>query len=254
MSEPTDNTFATNLLNNLMETWILPDVRKRQSDGELPKPIELDKAQIIFKLDGNKPLVRVNSEVRGQASIKLKDGCDIKAGDPIFANQIESITSFQLPKDERDWGHATIMFAVEQSFIFFDFIYNKHKCAEHVSAANEFLQTATQSLASGLHRAFIDNLASASELAAKAYLLSQPDRSVMAAKSHTHIHSKINAQGKVGNVDGAHIEAFNQLQQLRYPARYLDKDFNFEDVDSEELLSAIGDFIAAVRSHVRVAL
>ena len=48
-----ENSFEQNLLNNLMETWILPSIRERQEAGELEKPLALQMAQIFKPLQEN---------------------------------------------------------------------------------------------------------------------------------------------------------------------------------------------------------
>jgi hypothetical protein len=48
-------------------------------------------------------------------------------------------------------------------------------------------------------------------------------------------------------------KSFLLSQQLRHPARYLDKPLELEDVDSVGLLRTIGAFIQAVESRVQIA-
>ena len=125
----TGNRFESNLLNNLLDTWIVPDIQRRQETGDLEKPTQLRMAQIIFSANAQKPIVRINDEVRGRASFKLKEGLSqpVAAGDPINWEQIEELDSFQLDPEERDNGHATIFSFNKKWLITFDFIYNKNR-------------------------------------------------------------------------------------------------------------------------------
>jgi uncharacterized protein (UPF0332 family) len=233
--------FGQRLLNNLLETWILPAIRERQEKGELPKPLGLKAAQIIFRPEGGKPEIRVNSEVKGKAIARLSKA--VQAGDPLGQDQIDDIEAFELDDGERNFGHATLLLIKQRWLISFDFIYNKASSQNHIGAAKEFLHAAESSLEKGYLRACLDNLHSASELAAKAYLLGTPDHSLVKAKSHDVVHKKINAQRKIGNVKNEHVEVFNKLSALRSSARYLNGELKVGKSEVESMLSEIRDFV-----------
>lgn len=244
------------LFSNVMEIWIKPEIQKRQEEGTLESSVHLRKAQIIFKLDGSHPVVRINEQVRGLAEFKLKAPLETptRIGDPCYEHQISGLESFRLDDDEGDSGHITILSSESSWLIAFDFRYNKKRSAEHIEAAKEFLASARQALKSDLLRPFVENLASAAELGAKAYLLSRPDRSIMTAKTHKLIHRKINAERRLGNVAGAHIDSFNALHQLRYPARYLHGTFAVGAEEKRKLLQSIEAFICQVDAQQQKTL
>jgi len=56
--------IARNASKHFMDIFITPEVMRRQAIGELPQPVDLRAAQIIFYPDGKKPTVRINSEVK----------------------------------------------------------------------------------------------------------------------------------------------------------------------------------------------
>ena len=238
-------SFENNLFDNLMETWILPSVRERQEKGELEKPLPIKMAQIIFKPDGDKPLVRVNDEIKGRAIVKLHEPLEkpLKAGDPLTVGQLKEIEAFELEEDERDYGHATLISLPDKWLITFNFIYNKKSSQEHIDAANEFMHAAENSLKQNHLRAAIDNLHSATELAAKAYLLGNPDKSIINSKSHKLVHTRINKQRKLGNVNGVHVDTFNDLKNLRSSARYLNSKLTIEPEQVETMINDIKEFI-----------
>lgn len=233
-----------------MDQWILPSIRERQDSGDLPKPLELTMAQIIFTPSGGKPKVRINAEVKGRAAIKLKEGLKeaVEAGDEVRLNQVDGISAFELEDSERDFGHATLIYANGNWLIAFNFIYNKNTSQKHLAAANEFLHAADSCLKENYLRAAIDNLHSASELAAKAFLLGHPDKSITEARSHGVIHSKINMQRKLGNVNSNHIDTFNSLKSLRSSARYLQSEFTIQKGQVEEMLGDVKEFVENVSS------
>lgn len=251
-----DKTFETNLFNNLMDQWILPSIRRRQEIGDLPKPLALNMAQIIFKPEGGEPEVRVNNEIKGRAIVNLKKGLEkpLKSGDPISLSQLDGIESFELEESERDFGHATLIELNEKWLITFNFIYNKKSSQEHLAAANEFLHAAESSLKESFLRAAIDSLHSASELAAKAYLLGRPDKSIVEAKSHDVVHRKINMERKLGNVNPDHVDTFNSLRSLRSSARYLQSDLKIERHQVEEMLNDIKAFVETVGKYSEPSL
>ena len=106
-----------------MNTWILPSIRERQERNELDKPLTLQMAQIIFKPNGGKPIVRVNEEVKGRAKVKLRNG-SVSEGDQIFTNQFDKIEVFELNETDRNNGHATLIHIDCKWLVFFNFIYN----------------------------------------------------------------------------------------------------------------------------------
>ena len=245
------DSFEENLLNNLMETWIVPSVEDRQEKGELDKPLRLGMAQIVFKPDGGKPIVRINSEVKGRAVVKIPDHAErgVDAGDPVTWEHMEGIQSFELDEEEMDYGHATLILVSKKWFISFNFIYNKALSKRHIAAAEEFLEAARESSSKRHFLACIDNLHSASELAAKAYLMGKPNKKIMKSKSHDPIHTKINFERKLGNVNKSHVDTFNRLKNLRAPARYLHGDLKVDQSDIEMMISEVSEFISDVSKY-----
>ncbi|WP_085918821.1 HEPN domain-containing protein [Halomonas sp. CSM-2] len=242
------DSFEQNLLNNLMETWIVPSIEDRQEKGEFERPIALKMAQIIFKADGGRPVVRINNEVKGRAIVKIPDDANrtVTAGEPVTWKDIEGIQGFELSEEEMNYGHVTLILVSDKWFISFNFIYNKSLSQRHLEAAEEFLEAARESLSKRHFFACIDNLHSASELAAKAYLMGHPDKQLMESKSHGVIHKKINFERKLGNVNETHVDTINKLKNLRAPARYLQGDLNLEDGDIEMMIKEVSAFISDV--------
>lgn len=244
-------TFEQNLLNNLMETWVIPEIRARQEEGCLEKPFNIQMAQIIFYVGGRKPDVRLNSEVKGRMTASLSKSLEapVAAGDPVYLNQLDGIEKFELDDKDRDNGHATLIYLGDKWCITFDFIYNKKSSQEHLVAAKEFLHAAKSCIDIGYLRAAVDNLHSASELASKAYLLGRPDKSILEAKSHDVVHRKINAERKLGNIDANHIDAFNMLRNLRSSARYLRIEFSISDEEANEFYNQVAEYIECVNGR-----
>ena len=71
-SRDDEEDFARKASKNLLDVFVTPEVTRRQERGELPRPLDLRAAQIIFYADGRKPLIRINEEVKAIAKVKLE--------------------------------------------------------------------------------------------------------------------------------------------------------------------------------------
>jgi|SRR5665213_3355765 len=229
-----------NTFEQVMNLWITPEVKRRQEAGTIPKPYDLVAAQVIFHSDGRSNEVRLNEGVRSIGKVKLKKGVSKNAGDPVYANEVESYELFRLPDDEDpNCGHITLRRVADQWTIAFDFIYNKGLSREHLAAAQEFLGSAESALQNNSYRVFVDNMFSASELAAKALLLTTPLPGEDKKMSHGRIQSRYNLQAKMGNVSSDHKDAFNRLAALRSSARYLNGTLSISKATANELRDAV---------------
>jgi hypothetical protein len=214
--------IGRNASKQFMDIFITPEVMRRQEIGELPRPLDLHAAQIIFYPDGKKPTVRINSEVKALAKLKMQPGIQKEYGDPVYANEIEGLEELTLTEeDDPDSGHVT-MFKFNGTWIMaFDFIYNKALAKKTIETAKEFIEAAEFSFSHQNWSAFTDNLFSAAELLAKATLLATwSDPAFREKTTHPAIHSRYNRFAHLGNVDAKHADTFNKLSNLRYPARY----------------------------------
>lgn len=119
--------------------------------------------------------------------------------------------------------------------------------ATTIEAAEQFIAMARHALATGHHRALIDNLYSAVELLAKASLLSCPDRAVLNSKTHKTIAARLNRWSKMGNADKDHSGLLNKLKDMRDRARYGLDVWQLPDDDATQLLARAEAMLAAVK-------
>jgi hypothetical protein len=155
--------------------------------------------------------------------MKLKDGIVKAEGDVVGMDELEGISSIHLPETEdSNCGHFTLVLIGNRWHGAFDFRYNKGHARQLLEPAEEFLVTASEAILACRKRAAIDNLFSAAELAAKAYVITTPAQGDRQAKRHGHIHSRFNISARDGNVEPEHRSTFNQLTECRRRARYLD--------------------------------
>ena len=238
------------LLDQFLELFILPELKKRKEEGKLDGSFILRMAQIVFYPDGRKPQIRINSEVKVLAYAKLKSGISKNKGDPIYDTEIEDLNRFQLTDDDDpDCGHATIVKIADTWIIAFDFRYNKALAKKHIETAEQFYESAAFSFKHKNCASCLDNLFSAAELASKAVLLLMPDPKFRKRATHGGIQLRYNKFADLGNVEPKFREALNRLSSLRPRARYYG-DVAISEEDIQSLLEVVIEMIADATDRV----
>ncbi|MEB2308774.1 MAG: HEPN domain-containing protein [Candidatus Brocadiaceae bacterium] len=246
--------IAKNASKHFMDIFIMPEVVRRQEIGELPKPLDLRAAQIVFYPDGKNPTVRINSEVKAVAKMKLKAGIEKNFGDPVFSNELDGLEELTLSnKDSPDCGHVTLLKLNGTWMMAFDFIYNKALAKKTIETAKEFIEAAEFSFSRHHWSAFADNLFSAAELLAKATLLATwPDPKFREKTTHSAIHSRYNRFAHLGNINPTHADTFNKLSIMRYPARYSKEEFALSENEGQSLIQGIQSMLDETNLIARV--
>jgi len=246
-----DTEFGQIFLGQFMELFVFPSIEERQAKGELKKPLNLYAAQIIFFPDGSKPIIRVNEEVRAIGKVYLKEGVSKKAGDPILYSDIEGLEKIKLTEEDfADCGHATFMKFNYTWTIAFDFLYNKYLSNKHIDTAVEFYEVGYVAQKKQLWSAFVDNLFSACELAAKAILLAMPDKKFREKTTHPIIKSRFNRFASLGNVKEEHKDVLNKLRKIRGKARYLKGDLKLTEEEAKSMISTVKEMIDFARERM----
>lgn len=241
-----DDVAFQKTLSHAMELWFEPEIKKRQEKGDAPNPFELYAAQALFFADGRSREIRLNEEVQTVKEVKLKAGVSKKAGDPIFEDELEDIRSINLPPSEdANCGHFTLISFKGYWYGAFDFRYNKGEALSLLKVAEEFLITATEALSAGREHAAIDNLFSAAELAAKAFVITTPIPGHKEIKGHRTVHARFNMFARHGNIETDHRKTFNVLSQNRTTARYVGGDLDCKD---EEIIKWQSDIAGLIKS------
>jgi HEPN domain-containing protein len=247
--------IAKNASKHFMDIFITPEVMRRQDAGELPRPLDLRAAQIIFYPDGKKPTVRINSEVKVLAKMKLKPGIEKDYGDAVYANELDGLEELMLTnEDDPDSGHVTMLKFNGSWIMAFDFIYNKALAKKTIKTAKEFIEAAEFSFSHQSWSAFADNLFSAAELLAKATLLAAwSDPEFREKTNHPAIHSRYNRFAHLGNINPVHALTFNKLSKMRYPARYSKEEFSLRQQEGQLLLDNIKSMLQEANRVARVS-
>jgi uncharacterized protein (UPF0332 family) len=240
------------LLDQFLQLFILPELKRRKEEGKLEDSLSLRMAQIIFHSDGRKPQVRINSEVKVLAYAKLKSGISKNKGDLIYSTEIEDLSNFHLTdEDDPDCGHATIVKIGDRWIIAFDFRYNKALAKKHIETARQFYDSAAFSFKQKNNASCLDNLFSAAELASKAVLLLIPDPKFRKKTTHGGIQLRYNRFADLGNVEPKFREALNKLSGLRPRARY-HGDVPISEQDIQSLLEIVKEMITDAIKRVEV--
>lgn len=242
-----DREFSKRAVQNIMDIFVTPEVKRRQDAGKLPEPVKLMCAQVILFPDERKPLIRINEEVRAKAKVEYRPGISKKPGDPVYENEIEAISYVELgPDDDPDCGHIFLYFHGSTAFMSFDFRRNRALARRHTQRAKDYLKAASHSMQSDNLAPFIDNLFNAAELSAKAVLLVTYDYapSLRVKSSHRGIHMRYNKFANLGNVMPEYKKIFNKLAGLRDPARYLKGHLpTITDAEAQRMLNVVSQMI-----------
>ncbi len=127
-----------------------------------------------------------------------------------------------------------------------DFRPNARNAAEHGEVAREFLDSAAASLQRGDLHPFVENLFAATELMAKAYLLTVPASGSGSARSHSAVHRPFNLERKEGRVHDPFAALLNRLAELRPAARYLKKDLGLDPAEAATMLATAAEMHRAL--------
>ena len=84
----------------------------------------------------------------------------------------------------------------------------------------------------------------------KALLLSLPMDGIKDSRRHGALHSTYNKLGHSGMVPEELTAAFNTLDRGRYPARYLDSNFNLSASEAQKLSDAVRGIIDHAKARI----
>lgn len=238
--------MAQAVIEQAFELWINPEIERRREVGALPHDFVLTRAQVIFDMEAEAPLVRLNEEIKAVAIIKAAR--PIKKGQPVTYEDVAEVQDIGLTEDDPNAGHLTILLTPDGWTLAFDFRRNAMRIAGHVAAAEEFLAASSWARDQGHKKVFVDTLLSATELMAKGFLISLPDEKLLTTRRHGYIQAQFNAASKLDNVDRRFAALLNKLWRLRRPARYLSTDLTLTAEEMDGMLAVAREMLVAVRA------
>ncbi len=237
-----------------MDIWITPEVKRRQEKGNLPKPLALQAAQIIFHSDGKPDEIRINDEVKINVQAKIKKNVKKQIGEPIYLHETEKIENLNLREDEDPNAcHISLCKFGNKWILAFDSIYNKGDAKNFIRVSKQFLDTAKYAAKQKNLNSFIDNAFSSVELAAKAFIVTIPSKQNK-SMNHKRIHVQYNLHHKLGNINSKYCDTLNKLRENRSSARYDGREIELEENEISALLKIIEDMIYDTEKRIKLSL
>ena len=242
-----DNEMKQKVFQQVMDIWINPEIEKRRKEGTIKYETPITKMQIVFSLNnGNK--IRLNDEVKAIITGKATRG--IQKGEAIYERDLSEIENIQLTDEDTNCGHITLLFFKNNWIIGFDARYNKDIIKEHISASEEFYESAKESLEKNRLRPFYENAFAVAELSAKGILLTLPDKEILEGKIHKDRIDKFRNWAELGNVKMEFNTTLSKLNSLRSSARYLSSE-DYKKENPEKILLVIKEMIDFVEDSIK---
>ena len=155
---PSDIIGWRRTILHLFQIAFAPEIRRRLSKKQLSDDFCLSAAQLIQPHDDENE-VRLNEEVRGLALVRAAR--TVHKGEPVFLSDLKGFVSFDLPDDELDAAHFTMLWNGSEWIFSFDFRAGRAECFDMLAAARQFLDISKQSASKEYERPSVDNLFSA---------------------------------------------------------------------------------------------
>lgn len=232
-------------LKQFFDLFFKPEIKRRFEQGNLRHDFEIMIAQAIMDSDG-KTVVRFNDEARFRGLMRAQR--NIRAGERLLRHDFATLTEIELAPEEMNFGHVTLVSSGLNWFCSFNFLKDRNKAASFIDQAETFLETAAHAIGKSFTQVAIENLHTAAEKIALAYLMVHSQKGG-SGKSHGGIRSGINAWGRLGNVDPKFVSLFNKITSLRDQYRYaVDVPNGIVPIDAHDILR---DEISRVRRYWR---
>jgi len=222
-----------------MDIWINPEIERRKLFNKMPNDFKLEKAQIIFSLEGNE--VRLNKEVK--AIVHAKINREIKEiGEKLYEQDIDDIEKIELTDEDSNCAHITLLLFKNNWIIGFDARYNKDIIKEHIKASKEFFESAKDNLSKNRLRSFFEDAFASAELSATSVLLMLPDKKILTGRIHKDRRNKFKNWAELGNVEIEFSNTLSKLSNLRDSARYLHSE-EFKNEDPNKIILTLKEMI-----------
>lgn len=234
MTKPLDEQGVQRAMAAVFATWVEPELRRRIEEGRLPHGFRLEAFQLITDDAGVPCEVRLNEEVR--AALRRRTRREVEKDDVVLGDATVDVPELLLTAADPNAGHFTAVQTGDGGWLTsIDVRVNARRAADHGEAAREFLNAAGASLKGGNLRAFAENLFGASELMAKAYLLTVPGSNL--GRRHGSVAGPFNLERRAGRVHESFAALLNRLTDLRSSGRYLSGDFALDAAEAAQMMA-----------------
>jgi HEPN domain-containing protein len=245
-----DDEFWNSLTMNVLETFAIPEITRRETEGRLPANFQLVALQVVMEVDAA-PEVRLNEEV--SVGAYLREGATMPATDTVYNDLREVLHLVDAvglpPSDHPNAAHITMVLTVDGWSVWFDLRYNAERVKSLLLAARQFFNAAKASVTNGFERPAVSDLFTAVELIAKGRLMLHPDPRLLTTRRHGMTHTEFNRYTAHGNAHPRFADLLNRLSQLRNPARY-SSEWNELGPELAALVNTAEDFLRDVESSL----
>ncbi|WP_306209584.1 hypothetical protein [Actinoplanes sp. RD1] len=247
-----DRRFAEQLVKQIEEIYILPELTRRGTPGGLG---EVRKALAILPPD-SPPRISLDNEVEFKATGVRVSSAAVGANSKATLDDILDIDTFEPADDVGDSGWVGLIRLSNGSvLIAFDFRYNKDKAVRHIALSESYLASAREAASSGRDEVALDTMHTAAENAATALMhLSMDHETPGSGRRRGRMHGKrdewLHKHSSLGNLDQEISRSFGRLLSLRASARYGEPALELKDNEVAELLESVEKLVALARGRV----
>lgn len=230
---PPADDFANNVINSVFDLWVMPELARRNMT------LGRDEVcKVVVELDPDRKYPRVWLNDEAKIVVKAVATRAIEAGEEVTEADIDEIHAV-LPNDVGpNSGYVCFVTIRGQSYVHFDFRYNKERVAGLLTRARQFLTVARNSVDAAPAVA-CDVAFSSAELSIQAQMLLQQEKT----RSHSQRQAWIDQWVAHNNAPQDHAAVLRQLHEYRSSGRYADGGFNVAPEKVAELLAVVDDMI-----------
>lgn len=201
--------IAERFITQAFNLWIQPYLVKIGYSG----PIE--KTQVIFSIDGHVE-VRINNAVRVEIITNKRKITDMALS---FLSD-ESIEQLNRIKEEKDFGHFTMVKIRDIWVLAFDFRYSIKSSKDLLALGADYLEISENLLNKDKLLPSASNLYIAIANIGKAKMFLYPDKEIRLTKKHRILASRINIYSKNNMIDKDFVESFNYVREIFDRSRF----------------------------------
>jgi len=233
-----DNAFGGNLLEQIFDLWVEPELERR---GASLRRHEVERVLVILA-PGRRVRVHINDEARFVAHARVSR--PVAEGEAVTLADIDEIESLRPDGIDPDAGWVGFVLLGGTYRIAFDFRRNRDRASRLLERAEEFVSTACDALEGNRLGPCIENAFAAAELAVLAQMYLIEDKPT---RDHAERRRWWRDWTGLGNAPNEQGEALAQLGKLRRAARYAEKKLDASREEVTRLVDLVGDMIAHAR-------
>jgi hypothetical protein len=235
----------------ILDELVYPEVMHRIETKQLTPSFRLWRAHIVMHIDSLRNEILLNEEVRMKALVNFVDGRKFEPGQIVKKDDIAEIFSlYASEKNDPNAAHIMLVKFQNRWHFAFDLIYNRQKVGNRFDLSKQFLKSAENNMGDRSWGPMVDNLFSATELAAQSIFLLHPHPGFSNHQNHDETRKLFTAYAENGNIDIKYSKHFTKLDELRPKGRYLNsvasKGFTLEESEAEELVNLTHEMVMQV--------